>query len=107
MNTNGRHSEFTYLERAGAAYQRTAYLTEAKVVIQLGAIQATNDSKWKVREPSGRVSHVDFDWLTYLGTNGTVYRAKVHCEGSHGLSLKEYTLGLKRYQKMEGNAKIK
>lgn len=101
MNSEGVASQFTYLERAGDGFQRTAWLTESEIVFVVGGIPTgtpvdliishTNDSKWKVREPSGRVSPNEFSRLTYLGTNGTVYKASVNCEGSLGEPPKIYT----------------
>ena len=86
MNSNGVHSKFTYFERAGGGFERTAWLTECKVDISIPPVQSTKDSKWKVEEPSGRVSPNEFDRLTYLGSNGTVYTAQVHCEKRMGLN---------------------
>ena len=85
MNSNGTHAEFTYRERAGGGFERTAWLTECKADISVPPIQKTTDSKWKVREPSGRVSPNEFTSLTYLGSNGTVYKSQVHCEKRMGL----------------------
>lgn len=100
MNSEGVHSSFTYLERSGAGFNRTAWLTNCKVVLRANLptgtpvslrVVRTDDSKWKVREPSGRVSPDAFDWLTYLGTNGTVYKARVKCEVSSGDPITIYT----------------
>jgi hypothetical protein len=51
----------------------------------------TEDSRWKVKEPSGRVSDNSFSQLTYLGTNGTVYKSRVKCEVSGTDPIKIYT----------------
>ena len=72
---------FDYLE-ADAESKRIASPTPSVVRQTVnGYPVSTSDSEWMV-QIKGRDNWTGpFSWLRYLGTDGAVWRAKIHCKG--------------------------
>jgi hypothetical protein len=85
LNSPGTTDRFEYQESAGV--NRTAWLTVSRINSNAAVIiriTDTVDSKWRVKNPAKANDDGDYDWLTYLGTDGAQWHCKVHCEGKSG-----------------------
>ncbi len=77
-NKSGHTFSFEYQETTGV--NRTARLTSTNIEISLGGIGVhANDSQWQVLRQGESNWNGDFDWLTYLGTDGNPWETTVHC----------------------------
>jgi hypothetical protein len=84
VNSPGITSKFEYQESPGIC--RTAWLTVSRInsnAAVIFRITDTEDSKWRVKNPGKPSDDGDYDWLTYLGTDGAQWHCKVHCEGKN------------------------
>ncbi|PZF72103.1 hypothetical protein [Taibaiella soli] len=68
--------EFQYQERAGI--YRTAWLTNAHW--PTGILQGTEDPKWELQRREDNSVAKELEWLEYWGTDGRIWKVKVHAE---------------------------
>lgn len=80
QNQLGKCAQIAYL--AGPSAPRTAWLEATNVVNPNNGV--ASNSRWFVQNPGSTNPDAPNDWLTYLGTDGTSWQAKIRCRWING-----------------------